>query len=208
MRLEAGRPVRSSDGVLRELADIVVDPARRRVTHLVVEPHGEHNLARLVPVEQIAPADDSEVVSLRATAEEIDRFEHVQSYTESPVAGAMADDPDWTVGVEDAFAIPRNPGASFGDDADDYRLDVGATYDRIPKGDIEVRSKSTVLSADDHLVGHVDGFLVDGDGQITDVLVDHGHLWKRHQVTVPISAVAFMENDSIKLELPKKDLGL
>ena len=42
MRLELGSPVNCTDGPFGELADVVVDPTKRRVTHLVVDPDGDH----------------------------------------------------------------------------------------------------------------------------------------------------------------------
>ena len=38
MRLELGKPIPCADGALRQLADVVVDSATIRVTHLVVHP--------------------------------------------------------------------------------------------------------------------------------------------------------------------------
>ena len=42
MRLELGAPVRCTDEELGELADLVIDPVMKRVTHLVVNPRHEH----------------------------------------------------------------------------------------------------------------------------------------------------------------------
>ena len=56
MRLELGAPVRCTNEELGELADVVIDPVRKRVTHLVVQPRHEHGLARLVPVELVEAA--------------------------------------------------------------------------------------------------------------------------------------------------------
>ncbi len=39
MRLDLGSPVRCTDDAFGELADVVIDPETRRVTHLVVQPH-------------------------------------------------------------------------------------------------------------------------------------------------------------------------
>ena len=50
MRLDLGTSVRCSDTAFGELADVVVDPAARRVTHLVVEEDDSHGRRRLVPV--------------------------------------------------------------------------------------------------------------------------------------------------------------
>ena len=51
MRLELGKHIHCTDGEVGELADVVVDPVKRRVTHLVVQPHGNLGPARLVPAD-------------------------------------------------------------------------------------------------------------------------------------------------------------
>ena len=57
MRLEFGCPVACADAPFGELADVVVDPLTRRVTHLVVQPHGRRPDARLVPIDRARPAE-------------------------------------------------------------------------------------------------------------------------------------------------------
>ena len=49
MRLELGTSVRCTDDTFGELADVVIDPISKRLTHLVVRPRHEDGLARLVP---------------------------------------------------------------------------------------------------------------------------------------------------------------
>ena len=49
--LVIGSEAVGSDGYRGEVLAVVVDPAARTVTHLVVEPHGRAGLARLVPLE-------------------------------------------------------------------------------------------------------------------------------------------------------------
>src|SRR5437762_906354 len=52
MRLELGTPVRCTDKAYGELADVVIDPIAKRVTHLVVRPSQQEALeTRLVPIE-------------------------------------------------------------------------------------------------------------------------------------------------------------
>ena len=67
MRLELGSPVNCTDGPFGKLADIVVDPTKRRVTQLVVEPHDDHGKARLVPIE-LASAEEGERLLARMVA--------------------------------------------------------------------------------------------------------------------------------------------
>ena len=64
-----------------------------------------------------------------------------------------------------------------------------------------------MYSADGHHLGHIDGFLVDGEAQITHIILEHGHLWGRRDVTVPIGAVAKVETDAVTLGLSKDEVG-
>ena len=51
MKLRLGEAVHAADGEVGEVGevgDVVVDRDRRTVTHLVVQPHGRHDEARLV----------------------------------------------------------------------------------------------------------------------------------------------------------------
>jgi hypothetical protein len=59
-----------------------------------------------------------------------------------------------------------------------------------------------VTAADDHFLGEVDGFVVDG-GHITHFVLERGHLWGKREITIPIGAVAKVENDAVSLSLSK-----
>ena len=64
-----------------------------------------------------------------------------------------------------------------------------------------------MYSADEHHLGKVDGFLVDGEADITHVILERGHLWGRRDVTIPIGAVAKVETDAVTLSLSKDQVG-
>lgn len=84
---------------------------------------------------------------------------------------------------------------------------VGISYDRVPKGEVEIRRSSRVTSSDGHDVGHVDGLLVDRDEQITHLVLEHGHLWGHREVTIPVGAVTKVETDAVTLSLSKDEVG-
>ena len=107
MRLELGSPVRCSDGNFGEVADVVVDPIVRRVTHLVVQPHNRHGLARLVPVALADGSDHQQSeISLRCTIEEVRRLAPVQEYAYLRLGEFPVSDADWDVGIQDVLAMP------------------------------------------------------------------------------------------------------
>ncbi len=207
MRLEIGNRVRCTDGVYGELADIVVDPLEKRVTHLVVQPeHGEGE-ARLVPIQQAKGRDDEQrEIELQCTLDEAQGFESVHEGAYLRLGESPAEDPDWDVGVEDVLALPYY---GFDEGAYPGELDshVTMSYDRVPKGEVEVRRASAVISADGHSLGDVDGFVVDADQHITHFVLERGHLWGRKEVTIPIGAVARVESDAVYVAMSKDEVG-
>jgi uncharacterized protein YrrD len=204
MRLVLGSPVWCGDSPYGELADVVIDPISRRVTHLVVQPEHRHDAARLVSVDRARSTADG--IALDFSAEELERLEPLRETAflrlgEFPVA-----DPDWDVGIPDMLALPLYPGAESPALAFDPDTRVAWSYDRIPKGEIELRRSSAVTSSDGHHLGHVDGFIVEDD-VIAGVVLERGHLWGRREVVIPYAAIDRAESDSLVLSITKDAVG-
>jgi sporulation protein YlmC with PRC-barrel domain len=207
MRLEIGNRVHCTDGRYGELADIVIDPLEKRVTHLVVRPEHSAGEARLVPIELAKGRDDEQhEIELECTLDKAQGFESVHEAAYLRLGESPAEDPDWDVGVEDVLVLPYYEGSDVGLYPE---LDSSVTiyYDRVPKGEVEVRRASAVISADGHSLGEVDGFVVDADKHITHFVLERGHLWGRKEVTIPIGAVARVESDEVHVALSKDEVG-
>jgi uncharacterized protein YrrD len=208
MRLELGSPVECSDAALGELADIVIDPTTRRVTHLVVEPHHRHERAQLVPIE-LASAGEGSATAIRldctlADSEKLPRVEELEYLRlgEFPV-----DDPSWDVGISEMLALPYYEAVDIPSAVVvDFEQHVTVRYDRVPKDEVEIRRASSVSSSDGHHLGHVDGFVVGEDQRVGHVVLEHGHLWGKREVAIPIGAVASVENDAVLLALTKEEV--
>ncbi len=211
MRLDLGSPVRCTDDAFGELADVVIDPETRRVTHLVVRPHQRDEQARLVPVDRARAGETSDAtISLGCTVAEMRGFELVQESAYVRLGEVPVEDPDWDVGIEQPLALPPSTGmGAFGVGAGAVDVDphVMLSYDRIPMGEVEIRRASSVTSADDHHLGHVDGFVLDSEQQVAHVVLEHGHLWGRREVVIPAVAVARVETDAVVLTLSKDAVG-
>jgi hypothetical protein len=207
MKLELGSPVRCTDGRFGELADIVIDPTARRVTHLVVAPRHRHGLARLVPIELARGHNGRATVSLACTLEYARQLPSVQEFAYLRLGEFPANDPDWDIGIENVLALPYYGYAGFGEPPVAYDPHLSMAYDRVPKGEVEIRRASEVLSADGHRLGHVDGFLVADDDKITHVVLERGHLWGRRDVTIPIVVVSRVTTDSVTVRLTKDQVG-
>ena len=208
MRLEIGNRVRCTDEVYGELADIVIDPLEKRVTHLVVEPEQGEGEARLVPIQLARGRDDEQrEIELECTLDEAQGFESVHEFAYLRLGESPAADPDWDVGVEDVLAMPYYAGLDVDPHWGEPDSHISMYYDRVPKGEVEIRRASAVISADGHSLGEVDGFVVDADEHITHFVLERGHLWGRKEVTIPIGAVARVESDVVHVALSKDEIG-
>jgi uncharacterized protein YrrD len=208
MRIEPGMTADSADGEFGKVADVVVDPVRRRVTHVVVEPSGWWQGPRLIGVESLTAFDDR--IKLSCTTAEIIDAPLMQ---ETDLPGGDGHE-GMDVGVVRVFAWPYSPaseglwGESWPGPAAglDYgnRLGTTATYDLIPEGTKEIRRASDVVGSEGHVVGHVHGLITSPDFRITDLVIDRGHLWTHRVITIPIEAVESIDTDVVRLRVPRK----
>ena len=205
MKLRFDLPVHTTDGPFGDLGDVVIDPITRRVTHLVVEPHHRHYLARLVPIDLVEVADDG--VTIRLDAQGVRRLPDVADSDFIRLGEPIDLGDDWDIGIQHIVAMPYGTTRGvFGDTevySDELTDRVSVNFDRIPKGECEIRRSSHVVSADDHTVGIVDGFIAD-DSHIEGVIVRTGWIGLRHLVVVPIAAVARVATDRITITLSSR----
>ena len=205
MRLELGKPVVCEGNEVGKLADLVVDPVAKRVTHLVVKPEHGTGTSHLVPIELVERNEQPGIV-LTCSGTELEALPPVEEFTYLRLGALSTDDPEWDVGVSDVLALPYYDSTGLTGPIDTVG-DMGAVYDRVPKGEVELRRSSRVLASDGDYIGDVDGFLVDDTEHITHFVLERGHLWGRREVTVPIGAVASVETDAVTLSLSKDEIG-
>ena len=195
--LQLGRPVQCNDGVVGQLADVVLEPRQRRLTHLVVEePEGR---ARLVPAHLLAQIHTRDLtVVLACTKADVLACESIRSSFCRPSATCRS-----CRGVV-RWSVLLN--ATLGGELTPYSGDLeesyGVTYDRIPTGSAELRRTSPVASADGHDVGHVDGLLLAGE-PVTHVVLQTGHHFGTRPLAIPVDAVESIETDRVTLSMSK-----
>src|SRR5687768_6588660 len=99
MRLDLGSPVRCTDGDFGELADVVLEPASKRVTHLVVAPHGRPGDARLVPILLLRSGEPGAGMQLDGAVAEVEALEAVHESTYLPLGETAEPDAAWDKGI-------------------------------------------------------------------------------------------------------------
>jgi hypothetical protein len=199
--LQLGQHVQCSDGVVGRLSDVVVEPEKRQLTHLVVEePEGR---ARLVPASLLAQIRTRDLtVVLACTKADVLACDSIRSFVYAGIYGFPRDDEQTDVGVEETIIVPNLAAAELTPYSGDVEEGFGVTYDRIPHGSAELRRTSPVISADDHEVGHVDGLLLAGE-QVTHVVLQTGHHFGTRPLAIPVETVGGIETDRVTLLMSK-----
>jgi hypothetical protein len=202
--LVIGAAAYCSDGFPGELKGLVVDPATRAVTHLVIEPKLEHGtglgLARLVPLDHADATTDeirlgyteAEFKDLNPAEETLAEF--VPGYG-APVqllpsgegwrgADVPAADGQTIPQIREMETIPVLPEAEGGG------------------SEVEEGGADRVLATDGD-VGQFHGLRVQADdGKVTQVLVKR-HLWGHNELAIPIGQVSGFDA-GIQLSITKR----
>ena len=182
-----------TDGPAGTVIRVVVDPVAAAVTHIVVEPHHQHVLSRLVPI-NLVDASPGEV-KLRCTVAEFEALDPAQEANFVPGTTTYA-----AYGTEQAVFWPHVAKAGrYGS-----RGDLVAE-DSVPVGEVQVRRHDRVHATDGE-IGEVQGLVIDrGNYHVTHVLLKEGHVWGRKEVAIPISAVT-KAIYGIEVSLSKKQI--
>jgi hypothetical protein len=196
-----GATASCSDGECGKVSRMIIDPAARAVTHLVVEPKHGQAPGRLVPLDLVDTTTGE--IRLRCTLAEFDGFDPAEEV--EVVDGGGYD------GSGQPVAIPGfgTPGG-FGMVGPASGLSLGTSEPvlvshAVPVGETEVGRHEHVHAVDGE-IGQVEGFMVNrGDHAVTHVLLKEGHLWGRKQVAIPVSAIASVA-DGIRLSITKKQV--
>jgi sporulation protein YlmC with PRC-barrel domain len=192
-----------SDGYRGEVLAVVVDPAARTVTHLVVEPHGRAGLARLVPLDLADLADPADErpgqIRLRCTEAEFMSLEAAEETLAEFVPGYP--DP-----VQLLPAGWRGAGGPTADGGTILRIDEKETVDVIPPGEVEEHRGDRVHATDGE-AGHLRAVRIDpGSGRVTHVLIRHGPAWNRADTAIPAEMVAGFGDGGIRLGITRRQV--
>jgi sporulation protein YlmC with PRC-barrel domain len=202
MHIDLDARLRCSDGIMVQLVDVVIDPSTRTVTHVVVHPERDHYVTRLVPIDRVDGSGERHL-ALDCEDADLDGFPRVSMIDyirldDTPVAA-----PEWAVGIRDVLALPHFA-AEFDSGWYDDHYAVG--WDRIPAGEVEIRRESTITSADGREIGTVDGFVCDRGGELTHIVLQHGHLFGRRDLAIPIGRVDRLANDEVVVTLTAAEI--
>jgi sporulation protein YlmC with PRC-barrel domain len=196
LTLVIGRDAVCSGGYRGEVLAVVIDPAARTMTDIVVEPKGRLGLARLVPLDLVdaSPAE----VRLRCTEAEFKSLDAAEETLAEFVPGYP--DP-----LQMLPAGWRGAGGPTVEGGTIPRIPEQETVDIIPPGEVEGHRGDHVHASDGD-IGRVHGFVIDpASRQVTHVVVKQGPMWARNHVAVPFDKVTGFD-DGIRLSITRQQV--
>lgn len=181
--------VECSDGACGESVTVIVDPVARKLTHFVVE--DPDLVQRVVAIDQVVETT-RESIRLRCTRDELKQME---SFVETHFVKNEAPDPQFYAGGP-LYMLPYATPMPM--------LGMPIEVEHVPLGEIAVR-RGTLVEATDGYVGDVAELLIDPEkGEITHFVLQEGHLWGKKEVTLPLSAIDRIEEETVYLKLDKE----
>jgi PRC-barrel domain len=72
---------------------------------------------------------------------------------------------------------------------------------------VEIRRESEVTSSEGDHLGHVVAFVLDGQEQIAQLILEHGHLWGKRETAIPSGSIDRILSDEVVLTLSKDEVG-
>jgi sporulation protein YlmC with PRC-barrel domain len=185
--------VECNDGACGKSTGVIVNPVKRQVTHFVVRDTSLPGASdRLVPVEKVADTSAG-TIRLACTRREVAGMDPFT--TTRFVKQEVPDVYNTYFGESYAYSEPL------------VALDtetVPVTEEQIPAKELAIY-RGMAVRAGKPKVGQVDELVVDPDsGNITHLLMREGHLWGKKDVALPVSAIEFVDEDTVYLKIDRE----
>jgi uncharacterized membrane protein len=199
LELPVDAKVVCSDGEAGWLTDLVVDPASRAVTNVVVRENTGDGREFLVPLDKVSDSSRDEV-RLGCTLAELHAFPEfttthyvpASSPEAQPVVAAWEmESMSYSYGYEPIYMPVIRP---------DEQIPIETQH--VPEGRMAIQRGAPVQSSDEQLLGEVVTLMISpGDGTISHFVLRMGELGKAREVILPLSTVDHANTGTVVLNL-------
>ena len=186
-----GTSAECADARCGELSRFVIDPTGPRITHLVIEPHHHHALARLVPFERTSVDDRG--IRLGCSRVEYETFEPAEEIDVLPSEQPTGYAP---TGMFGPVLLPySSPVQTF------------IVHESIPDGGIELTRSARVRFGHIRFC-HLHGLIANPTtGRVTEAIVGLGHFRHAREMRLAIGSDAEIGQQGLRLTLDRSELA-
>ena len=191
MNIPLDADVHCTDGRYGRSTYIVLNPTDEKITHVVVMSRKIPGSERIVPVSWIKETTP-ELILLNRPKNAVTSLEHFNQtdFVQREVPH-YATDPKLTLLWP--YRVPA-------------KKVVSEEYKQIPPDELAVRRGARVQATDGR-IGQVDEFLIDPEsGYISHLVLREGLPWDKKHITVPISEIDRIEENTVHLKMDKRSV--
>jgi uncharacterized membrane protein/sporulation protein YlmC with PRC-barrel domain len=161
---------------------------------VVLDKTASDPVQRLVPIDQIQDTTQT-LIHLRCTKADLAKMD---PFTETHyiLDEGRADYSHWSGGEVWQEPYATTEGAAY----------TAVEEEQVPPGELAVHRGTRVEASDGH-IGEVGEFLIDPkSGHVTHLVLREGHILGKVAVTLPLSTIDHVEEDTVYLKLGKEDV--
>jgi len=186
--------VECTDGPCGKSAHLIVNPVARKVTHFVVEDkHLPDEHTRLVPVEHVIETTHKSI-RLNCTRADVAKMKPFVTTRYVQPTSAQIPTADYWSSLDPYMAPVVMP---------ETEQPYAVEEEHVPEGEKEIH-RGMPVQATDGEIGQVDELMVEPESwRITHVVLRHGHLWGKKEVTLPLSDIDRVTEDAVYLKIDK-----
>lgn len=190
------------DGKCGESSHAIIEQNTQQVTHFVVKSSDFLESHRyLVPIHTVVTTTHDSI-ELCCTKEELAAmppFTEMQFFNPTTSKYESLKNFDEEAMFESSsYLMWSDP--LYGEDL----LSMPIEAELIPDGEIAIHRGASIEATDGH-IGKIEEFIVDpNDKHLTYLVLQEGHFWHKKELTLPISAIARMDEEHIYLKLDKQ----
>ena len=193
------------DGECGKSSHIIIERNSQKVTHFVVKVGNVLDSHKyLVSVDRVIRTTPKSV-ALDCTKKELSAM---PSFTQmqflNPITHkyeALENFSDEAIASRNSYLAWSDP-SMLGDTSTDI-FSIPVESELIPEGEIAIHRGASIEATDGH-IGKIEEFLVDpSDRHLTHLVLEKGHLWHKKELTLPMSAIARMDEEHIYLNIDK-----
>ena len=189
MDIPLNAKVSCSDGPCGQSTYLVLMPTTEEITHVVVSDGSFPGTEYLVPIDRIAESTPESIL-LNCTLEELSKlpiFNQLEFFPSDSQETHRKSYVFWP------FVVPESYGITL-------------ENEHIPANELAIRRGADV-EATDGRVGRVDEFLINPENNaITHLVLREGHLWGQKNITIPLSQIDHIEENTVWLKLDKQSI--
>ena len=192
MDISLNAPVACSDGAAGHVSALILNPLDDQITHVVVRETGRLAIEREAPVLLVVEATP-ERITLSCTQAQLAALPPFVAYEYEPTVPKSEVQPPEVPLYRPYLSVEG-----------EENIPVG--FENIPRGETVLHRGARVRAVDGQ-VGRVDELVTGAGNKVTHMLMREGHLWGQKDITIPVSQIDHIDEDTVYLKLTKQEIA-